>query len=214
MRTIATAACVAALLLFAAPDCFGQGRYHIGLDDAGMYFQTDRDGGWQIPKSDRKYFRVGEQGSYTKGKDASGSFVQIDGDRKFYVIPASKGGPSGTPNDSSSTESAAGKETKITIKGNQVLVPVTLGYGGKEVQVSAAARHRRHDHHPKPRFDQEVAGRVESEGQNDRSRRKNDRCGYRPVQLHQSRPAQAPEHACGRDRPFRLRPSITRGCSA
>ena len=136
MRIIATAACVVALSLFAGPDDgFGQGRYHIGHDEAGMYFQTDRDGGWQIPKSDRKYFRVGEQGSYTKGKDSSGIFVQIDGDRKFYVEPAPKGGSSGTYSDSSSTESAAGKETRITIKGNQVLVPVTLGYAGKETQV-------------------------------------------------------------------------------
>jgi hypothetical protein len=114
---------------------FAEGHYYVGQDSGGMFFQTDQDGGWQIPKSDRKYFRIGEQGSYTKGKDAGGIFVQIDGDRKFYVEPAPKGGSSGTPGDSSSTESAAGKETKITIKGNQILVPVTLGYAGKETQV-------------------------------------------------------------------------------
>jgi predicted aspartyl protease len=114
---------------------FAEGHYYVGQDSGGMFFQTDQDGGWQIPKSDRKYFRVGEQGSYTKGKDAGGIFVQIDGDRKFYVEPAPKGGSSGTQSDSSSTESALSKETKITIKGNQVLVPVTLGYGGKEAQV-------------------------------------------------------------------------------
>ncbi len=135
MRTAAIAACVAALLLFVAPDGFGQGRYHIGQDEAGMFFQTDRDGGWQIPKSDRKYFRVGEQGSYTKGRDANGTYIQIGSDRKFYVEPAARGGPSATTSDSTAFESASGKETRITIKGNQVLVPVTLGYGGREAQV-------------------------------------------------------------------------------
>jgi predicted aspartyl protease len=135
MRTIATAACVAALLIFAAPDGFGQGRYHIGHDEAGMYFQTDQDGGWQIPKADRKQFKVGEQGTYTKGKDANGSFIQIDASRRFYVEPGLKGGSSSTSGDSSPVDPATSKETRITIKGNQVLVPVTLGYGGKEAQV-------------------------------------------------------------------------------
>ena len=49
--------------------------------------------------------------------------------------PPRKAAPQELSSDSSSTESASGKETKITIKGNQVLVPVTLGYGGKETQV-------------------------------------------------------------------------------
>jgi hypothetical protein len=135
MRTISTVACVVALLVFAAPDGFGQGRYHIGHDEAGMYFQTDRDGGWQIPKADRKQFKVGETGSYTKGKDANGSFIQIDASRKFYVEPGPKGGSSSPSGNSFPVEPTAGEETRITIKGNQVLVPVTLGYGGKEAQV-------------------------------------------------------------------------------
>jgi hypothetical protein len=111
------------------------GHYHVMQDQFGMYFQTDQDDSWQIPKSDWKYFRIDEQGSYTKGRDANGFFFQIDANRKFYVETNPKRSPSDRFSDSPTTESASGKETRITIKSNQVLVPVTLGYGGKEAQV-------------------------------------------------------------------------------
>jgi hypothetical protein len=110
------------------------GGYYVGQDSAGMFFQTDQDGGWQIPKADRNQFKIGERGAYTKGRDANGTYIQVDADRRFYVDPQPKIGPSSSAGDSTSIESALGKETKITIKGNQVLVPVILGYGGKEVQ--------------------------------------------------------------------------------
>jgi predicted aspartyl protease len=113
------------------------GSYYVGQDSAGMFFQTNQDGGWLIPKPDRKQFKIGETGSYTKGRDANGTYLQVDADRKFYVEPNSKRtSSSGTQGvDSSPTDQAAGKETRIAIKGNQILVPVTLGYGGKEAQV-------------------------------------------------------------------------------
>ena len=112
------------------------GSYYVDQDSAGMFFQTDQDGGWQIPKADRKQFKIGERGAYTKGRDANGIYIQIDANRKFYVEPNSKGASSSTSSGTSpSTDSATGKETRITIKGNQVLVPVTLGYGEKETQV-------------------------------------------------------------------------------
>jgi hypothetical protein len=112
------------------------GSYYVGQDSAGMFFQTDQEGGWQIPKADRKQFKIGERGTYTKGRDANGAYIQIDANRKFYVEPNSKGASSSPSSGTSpSTDSATGKETKITIKGNQVLVPVTLGYGEKETQV-------------------------------------------------------------------------------
>lgn len=115
---------------------FSMGNYRIEEDQSGVYFQTDRDGGWQIPKVDRKLFQIGESGTYTKGRDGSGTYIQIDANRKFYIEPNPKRTPSNTAGDTSSAgDSAADKETKITIKGNQVLVPVTLGYGGKEARV-------------------------------------------------------------------------------
>jgi hypothetical protein len=120
-------------MLFQTVDSVADGRYQVGMDQTGMYFQTDQDGGWQVPKPDQKHFRLGEQGTYTKGRDANGIYIQIDAIRKFYVQPV-------TPalinrNHAESSQSTPGTETKITIKGNQILVPVTVGYEGKEAQV-------------------------------------------------------------------------------
>lgn len=122
------------LLLLLPAISLADGRYYVGQDHTGIYFQTDHDGGWQIPKADQRQFKIGESGTYLKGKDASGTYIQIDANRKFYVDGNSKAASS-RQLDSITDEPASGKETKVTIKGNQVLVPVTIGYGGREAQV-------------------------------------------------------------------------------
>ena len=129
---------IAVLLSFFPAVSSADGNYYIGKDSGGMYFQTDRDGGWQIPREDQKLFKVGEKGAYSKGRDAGGTYLKIDDGRKFYLDVTAKGGSSGSATGSSpeATASSSGRETKVTVKGNQVLVPVVLGYGGKEVQVS------------------------------------------------------------------------------
>jgi len=129
---------IAALLCFFPSASLAAGNYYIGKDSGGMYFQTDQDGGWQVPKEDQKLFKIGERGAYAKGRDANGTYIKIDDSRKFYLDVTAKGSSSGSatdPNQEART-SASGQETKVTVKGNQVLVPVVLGYGGKEVQVS------------------------------------------------------------------------------
>jgi hypothetical protein len=129
---------IALLLCFFPTVSVADGNYYIGKDAGGMYFQSDQDGGWQIPKADQKLFKVGEKGAYSKGRDASGTYLRIDDSRKFYLDVTAKGSSSGSATGSSpeATASSSGQETKVTVKGNQVLVPVVLGYGGKEVQVS------------------------------------------------------------------------------
>jgi predicted aspartyl protease len=118
--------------------CFADGSYHVGRDSGGMYFQTDQDGGWQIPREDQKLFKVGERGTYSRGRDANGTYIKLDDGRKFYLDIGARGNSStpGPDPGQQQEKKAAGKETKVTVKGNQVLVPVALGYGGKEVQVS------------------------------------------------------------------------------
>jgi predicted aspartyl protease len=114
------------------------GSYYIGKDSGGMYFQTDQDGGWQIPKGDQGFFKAGEQGAYSKGRDASGTYIRIDDGRKFYLdlraTENSSNSGAGPSQDQMASHSQ--KETKVKVIGNQVLVPVVLGYGGKEVAVS------------------------------------------------------------------------------
>lgn len=129
---------IAVLLCFFSSASLAAGNYYIGKDSGGMYFQTDHDGGWQIPKDDQKLFKVGERGTYSKGRDASGAYIKIDDGRKFYLDVESKGSSttSGTIPGQNQMTTDSGKETKVTVRGNQVLVPVVLGYGGREVQVS------------------------------------------------------------------------------
>ena len=129
---------IAVLWCFFPSASSAAGNYYIGKDSGGMYFQTDQDGGWQVPKEDQKLFKVGELGTYSKGRDASGAYIKIDDGRKFYLDVGNKESSSNSGSDSGQVQNttASGKETKVTVKGNQVLVPVVLGYGGKEVQVS------------------------------------------------------------------------------
>ncbi len=103
-----------------------------------MYFQTDRDGGWTIPKNNRRYFKVGEKGTYTRGTDADGTYIKIGEKRKFYIdVNAAKKTAGSAPDAGRDRESlSAGKETRVAIKGNRVLVPATLGHGGRETQVT------------------------------------------------------------------------------
>jgi predicted aspartyl protease len=130
------AASIALLLCFSISVSMAAGNYFIGKDSGGMYFQSDQDGGWQIPKEDQKLFKVGEKGVYSKGRDGGGTYLKIDDSRKFYLDASPKGRASGADMNHDPGISSSGQATKVTIKGNQVLVPVVLGYGGKEVQVS------------------------------------------------------------------------------
>lgn len=117
---------------------FGDGNYYIGKDSGGMFFQSDNDGGWQVPKKDQALFKLGETGKYTKGRDASGTYIRLQDSRKFYIDVGSRSSSAGSIAEPVKKQPllSSRKETKVTVKGNQVLVPVTLGYGGKEIKVS------------------------------------------------------------------------------
>jgi hypothetical protein len=69
---------------FIAP-LYAKGTYYVGEDDGGVYFQTDKNGGWYINQEDLKYFSIGESGSYRIYKDRNGTFITIDKGYKFYL---------------------------------------------------------------------------------------------------------------------------------
>lgn len=60
------------------------GRYFVGKDTGGVYVQTEQDGGWYIDREDLKFFKVGEIGTYSTGKDSTGTYLSAEG-RKFYL---------------------------------------------------------------------------------------------------------------------------------
>ena len=99
--------------------------------------QTDDYGGWYIDKADLGRFRLGETGTYQAGSDKYGTYILIHKRRKFYVdLDASeKLDREIEAFNRKQARLANNSETKVVIKGNHVLVPVTLAYGSRETEV-------------------------------------------------------------------------------
>ena len=111
--------------------------YYVERDEGGVYLQTAVHGSWYIDKSDLKHFRVGETGTYKTGSDNRGTYISIK-HRKFYVdVDASKklDWEMEAFNRSQARARAGDLETKVIIRGNHVLVPATLGYGYRKINV-------------------------------------------------------------------------------
>ena len=124
------------LVHFSAFQLYADGTYYIGKDSGGMYFQTDRDGGWYIDRRDLKNFKPGETGTYTLKSDRDGTYLRTDKGQEFYIdLDAKEQIERETGRFNQEQDRRAGrKETPVIIRGNQVLVPVILGHRGREVE--------------------------------------------------------------------------------
>ena len=124
------------IILLPVLPTYAEGTYHVGRDDGGVFFQTDDHGGWYIDKVDLKRFKIGQTGTYQIGSDRYGTYLIIDERQKFYVdTETSKKLEKQIEQFNRQQEKLADNyETPVIIKGNQVLVPVTLGYGSKETE--------------------------------------------------------------------------------
>jgi hypothetical protein len=71
-------------LLNPIPLC-ASGSYYVGKDAGGVYFQTDRDGGWYIDRADLRFFKIGDAGTYSIGKDVTGTYLFTDKNHRFYL---------------------------------------------------------------------------------------------------------------------------------
>jgi predicted aspartyl protease len=112
------------------------GTFYIGKDDGGIYFQTDQDGGWYIDHNEKRYFKLDEQGTYSSGSDGNGTYIITDSNRKFYIDVKAKQQVKAEVKAYNQLHQTvpSDKETKIIIKGNRVLVPVTLTYGSRKIE--------------------------------------------------------------------------------
>jgi len=110
--------------------------YYIGKDEGGVFFQTDHHGGWYIDEEDLKYFKIGEKGTYSLKRDRYGTYIITNKQRKFYIDLDARQQLERQISDFNTRqpELPTQSETKVIIKGNQVLVPVILGYEGKEAE--------------------------------------------------------------------------------
>jgi predicted aspartyl protease len=125
------------LACFWLPPIYAAGTYYVDRDERGVYLQTDTHGGWYIDKTDLKKFRLGETGTYKTGSDRYGTYILILKKRKFYIdLEASeKLDMEIEASNRNQVSLADTNETKVVIKGNHVLVPVTLTYGSRETEV-------------------------------------------------------------------------------
>ena len=125
------------LLIISLPvRLMADGSYYVGRDDGGVYFQTDQDGGWYIDISDLRYFKIGQKGTYSFKRDRYGTYLITDKKRKFYLDTSEKEQLEHEIADYNDKQLnvISQQVTKVFIKGNQVLVPVTIGYSRKKIE--------------------------------------------------------------------------------
>jgi predicted aspartyl protease len=125
-----------ALFLAFTSDLFADGTYSIGRDKQGVYMQTDKDGAWYIADEHLRNFRVGEKGRYHTGHDVSGAYIELDRSRKFHIDLAVREKSERDIEEFNLKQGRldASAETKVVIKGNQVLVPAVLSCGKAETE--------------------------------------------------------------------------------
>jgi len=113
------------------------GNYYVDRDQGGIYLQTGDHGGWYIDKTDLKRFKVGETGTYQTGSDRYGTYILIHKHRKYYIDldKSEKLDMEMERFNREQADSANFSETKVIIRGNHVLVPVTLAYGYHKTKV-------------------------------------------------------------------------------
>lgn len=115
--------------------CVG-GTYYIDRDEDGIYIQTDEDGAWYIDSGSVKHFKVGDRGTYSIRTDKSGTYLRTDRHGRFYIAVDEQKEVEREIREFNIEQDRLinETETKVMIDGNQVLVPVTLCYGGNEVE--------------------------------------------------------------------------------
>lgn len=99
--------------------------------------ETDKDGNWHIDGNHAQYFSVGEMGVYVMSSDHKGVFIKTAAGGKFYLDKKSVNRWEFDSGEAGNMQQRAeGPETRvIMLEGAQVLVPATLGYEGKEMEI-------------------------------------------------------------------------------
>jgi clan AA aspartic protease (TIGR02281 family) len=134
LKTTAIFMMLTAALIF--PEMIrADGQYRIQVDEGGVFFQTDSEGGWYIPEEDQQFFTPGQKGHYRFGRDAYGRYLETE-HGKFYLGERSPGGDIEAFNRSQKEIRETTDETEVTILGQHVIVPVTIKYKGRSLEVN------------------------------------------------------------------------------
>lgn len=127
------------VLFVAAPlAAYLGGQYRVYHDEGGVYLETERHGGWYVAPADRADFQVGQTGAYALRKDSQGPYLLIDQRHRYYLDKDAAGTIDDELESVNRTRKSTArrlKTTPIVIHGNHVLVPVTIGYQKREIEV-------------------------------------------------------------------------------
>jgi predicted aspartyl protease len=131
----------ALIVLFCSASLYAGGGFSIVEDEAGIYIQTDADGAWYLDNAYAAHFRIGETGHYEVRSGTGGLYLDTDKGVRIYLDRREYRRAKREIREweeylASQPEPLfrQGEETAVIIEGNAVLVPVTLGYGGNEIE--------------------------------------------------------------------------------
>lgn len=123
-------ACIVSIHHFAAA-----GTYYIGKDDQGVYLYTSEHGYWRFDPKHAQRLTIGAEGMYSVVTSQSEVYIRTDRFGDFSVDPEQyEQTRRAIRNYNQEQRQATINETKVIIKGNQVLVPVMIGYGTAETE--------------------------------------------------------------------------------
>jgi clan AA aspartic protease (TIGR02281 family) len=128
--------CVAAVAALFPLVCAG-GTYHIGRDAGGVYMETDQDGSWYVDPGHVEHFSPGETGRYSIAADDQGTFITTSKGGKYYIDRKALQRLETEREAFNRQQRQSGEtETRVALLDDaHVLVPVTLGYRGTEIEV-------------------------------------------------------------------------------
>ena len=128
---------VVTISMFCPSFLYAGGVYHIGNDEGGVYMDTDQDGSWYIDPNEVRNFSLGETGSYAIKTDHRGTFITTDRGAKYYIdSKAQEKWENDVQTFNETQRKNQGVETKVNLlDGTHVLIPVTLGNAGREMEV-------------------------------------------------------------------------------
>ncbi len=127
---------VTLVIFLSVPCLFASGTYFIGKDDQGIYMETSDDGFWRFDAEYARQLTPGTEGRYTVGTDAEGTYIRTDRFGRFYFDgdDYEETGQEIEDFNSEQQRLAKAKETEVIISGNQVLVPVVIGFGDRRTE--------------------------------------------------------------------------------
>ncbi len=125
-------------LTFLRPAAAAEGQYRVYRDEGGLYLETDQHGGWYVSPEDYANFRMGQTGNYALRKDSEGAYILVDHRYRYYLsgeVDQSIEQEIESLGQATKSIARALKTTPVVVHGNHVLVPVTIGYKKREIEV-------------------------------------------------------------------------------